>query len=117
MPSEQPYAPIRVLEIAWEADADGNYSETIIINGLLGSVAFDPDGDDAPTAGHAIVFNNASGIDVFGGLGSSLSDTDSTEDTPLTATNLMPFWLAGSHTFSVSGAGNGGKGVTRLKLR
>ena len=108
---------VRVYKGDWTAGSGGTATGTTpVLNGCIQGVAFVP-GSPAPTGGHVIKATNRAGIDVFGGLGGSLSATVTTQDCPLTGTNVMPFPVNGTLTTPVTGAGAGAKGTIYIWVR
>lgn len=113
---------ITKVTIPWTSSAGGSYTEAILLTGFLVQVEFVP-GATTPTAAYDITIPNANSIDVLAGTGANLSETTATRKCPcVTATDgtnssVVPFYLDGSHTFTVANAGNAKNGTVTLWIR
>ena len=106
-------------ELSWTSDASGNVALPTPqpITGTLLKVQFVPGtGGSKPTAGYSVTLTDADGLDVLGGQGSGLSDTNKTQVCPGipikdgTTTSTIPQAISDVLTLNVSGAGNGTSG-------
>lgn len=118
--------PIRKYTLEWTSHTDG----TVVlgtghqINGEIVNVVFVPSGTAAPTNLYDVTLTDAAGLDVLGGLGANLSDTNASRISPVTSVTLnsvvypRPTVVAEEQlTLNVSNAGSAKSGTIYLYVR
>jgi hypothetical protein len=109
----------------WTSDGSGDAVITTdyAVSGVITRVVFIPSSTAAPTADYDITLTDPHGVDVLAGLGANLSDTDTLSTcpgTPLTdgtTVSVVPMFVDGILTLTVSNAGDTKAGTVVVFVR
>jgi hypothetical protein len=115
---------VSAIEVAWTSDSSGNATVDFDLNGTILAAEFVPGTTGSqPTDQYHVVINDPYGVDSLCGLGANLSNSTKTKKTPIltgtdgTNTTYFPNCVAGTHSLSVSGAGDTKSGKVVLYMR
>ena len=111
--------------ISWTSDASGDATEVspVAISGVIVRAVFVPSASAAPAANYDITLTDPNSVDVLAGLGVNLSATvtlNTCPGTPLndgTTTSVVPMFVDGVLTLTVSNAGDTKQGTFILYVR
>lgn len=110
------------IDESWTSAADGSYTKTIHISGVILRVVTNP-GATAPSDNYDMTLVDDHGVDLFGGQGMN-RDTANSEPfcpgCPLgdgTTTSVLPVAYKGSATLTIANAGNAKQGAVSIFYR
>jgi hypothetical protein len=112
---------IRVVSYSWTCDSGGNVvATTNDIEGEIRRFVVNPaDGASSPTDNYDLTVTDRDSIDIIGGQGANLSQSTNTNTvcTVNDGTTYMALVTRGTHTITITNAGNAKSGVIRFYTR